>query len=257
MGSGSNDYDDDDNEWMAKWISHPIDVQSWSTTDAGAFWSNVSEDRELACTNWEKRSQLPIFRTKLDMKLVSLIDEEEDNNNNDDDEIASALLLVSGSGSFRVSFDGVPLSSSGLLDPPLTDFAQRVSYRGFDVTKFLTSTMKGKSKIYGAVHEDAFDGAIAEEQQHEHVIGISMGSGWWDHRPVTGGFICLYLMPHGAVTCIAQLYVTYKNKSLSNSSSNTKTTKVLSPTGRKSSGWQVAKGHLRESSLFSGEYIDL
>lgn len=50
------------------------------------------------------------------------------------------------------------------------------------------------------------------------------------------------------MTCIAQLYVTYKNSGK---------TEVLLPTGRSSSGWQVAKGHLRESSLFSGEYIDL
>ncbi len=50
------------------------------------------------------------------------------------------------------------------------------------------------------------------------------------------------------MTCIAQLYVTYKNSGR---------TEIFLPTGRSSSGWQVAKGHLRESSLFSGEYIDL
>lgn len=49
------------------------------------------------------------------------------------------------------------------------------------------------------------------------------------------------------MTCVAQLYVTYKSGKRS----------VLLPTGEDSSGWQVAKGHLRESSLFSGEYIDL
>jgi len=49
------------------------------------------------------------------------------------------------------------------------------------------------------------------------------------------------------VTCVAQLYVTYKSGK----------TKVLLSTGQESSGWQVAKGHLRESSLFTGEYIDL
>jgi hypothetical protein len=49
------------------------------------------------------------------------------------------------------------------------------------------------------------------------------------------------------VTCIAQLYVTFDSGR----------TEVLLPTGRSSSGWQVAKGHIRESSLFSGEYIDL
>ena len=50
------------------------------------------------------------------------------------------------------------------------------------------------------------------------------------------------------MTCIAQLYVTFKKSGK---------TEVFLPTGRSSSGWQVAKGHLRESSLFSGEYIDL
>lgn len=77
----------------------------------------------------------------------------------EDDEIASALLVVSGLGSFRASFDGVPLSSSGPLDPPFTDFSQRVSYRGFDVTKFLTRND---------------DNDIGEG---EHIVGISMGSG--------------------------------------------------------------------------------
>jgi hypothetical protein len=62
---------------------------------------------------------------------------------------------VSGLGSFRASLDGKPLSSSGPLDPPLTDFAQRVSYRGFDVTPYLSG-----------------DGA-----KSEHVVGIAMGSG--------------------------------------------------------------------------------
>ena len=49
------------------------------------------------------------------------------------------------------------------------------------------------------------------------------------------------------MTCIAQLFVTYEDG----------TTRVLLPTGKDASGWQVAKGQLRESSLFSGEYIDL
>ena len=50
------------------------------------------------------------------------------------------------------------------------------------------------------------------------------------------------------MTCIAQLHVTYKK---------TGETRVIYPTGSESSNWQVAKGHLRESSLFTGEYIDL
>ena len=132
------------NEWIGQWISHPIDIENWSTTDSAAFWGNNKlGHQDIACENWEKRSQLPIFRAQLPELDVP-----------EDDEISSVLLVVSGLGSFRASLDGVPLSSSGPLDPPLTDFSQRVSYRGFDVTKFLT----GGGNV-------------------EHVLGISMGSG--------------------------------------------------------------------------------
>jgi hypothetical protein len=109
-------------------------VSSWSATDPGAFWSHSTEDRATACRNWEGRSQLPIFHAKLDLL----------GDGDHGDKISSALLVVSGLGSFRASFDGVPLSSSGLLDPPLTDFAQRVSYRGYDVTRFLINDNKKK-----------------------------------------------------------------------------------------------------------------
>ena len=136
-------------EWQGRWISHPVDLQSWDKTDASAFWSPTAgmkgtHDQRVACGNWEKRSQLPVFRTKLPTLDIA-----------DDDDIATALLVVSGLGSFRATFDGKPLSSSGPLDPPLTDFAQRVSYRGFDVTPYLSG-----------------DGA-----KSEHVVGIAMGSG--------------------------------------------------------------------------------
>ena len=136
-------------DWKAKWISHPIDIESWSDTDASAFWGNNKQGyQDLACSNWEKRAQLPIFRMK-----IPALDAIEDVS-----EVASVLLVVSGLGSFRATLDGIPLSSSGPLDPPLTDFAQRVSYRGYDVTHFLT-------------------GRWAEK---DHVIGISMGSGECD-----------------------------------------------------------------------------
>jgi hypothetical protein len=135
-------------EWQGQWISHPVDIESWNETDASAFWAPTAMEgtpnQRLACRNWEKRSQLPIFRTKLPALDIP-----------ENDDIATALLVVSGLGSFRASLDGKPLSSSGPLDPPLTDFAQRVSYRGFDVTPYLSG-----------------DGA-----KTDHVVGISMGSG--------------------------------------------------------------------------------
>ena len=145
-----------ESDWRAKWISHPLDLQSWNDTDASAFWgNNKAGHQDLACRNWEKRSQLPIFRTK-----IPALDATEDVS-----DIASVLLVVSGLRSFRASLDGVPLSSSGPLDPPLTDFAQRVSYRGYDVTKFLTGlTRLGNKKT-------------VRKAEHDHVLGISMGSG--------------------------------------------------------------------------------
>jgi hypothetical protein len=167
---GNGDYDDDDgNGWTARWISHPVDVSSWSATDPGAFWSHSTEDRATACRNWEGRSQLPIFRAKLDLP----------GDGDHGGEISSALLVVSGLGSFRASFDGVPLSSSGPLDPPLTDFAQRVSYRGYDVTRFLINNKKKKKKTKNR-KDKAKKGEKDEESRSavdEHVVGISMGSG--------------------------------------------------------------------------------
>ena len=44
------------------------------------------------------------------------------------------------------------------------NFAQRVSYRGYDVTKFVTGlTRRGKKKT-------------VRKAEHDHVLGISMGS---------------------------------------------------------------------------------
>ena len=167
---GGGGDDDDENEWTARWISHPIDVRSWSVTDAGAFWHNDIEQRKTACRNWETRSQLPIFRAILDMNDIES-DDAGNGKDEEEDEIASALLVVSGLGSFRASFDGVPLSSSGPLDPPLTDFAQRVSYRGFDVTKFLIGKKRRKRGDKDAKMKKR------RREGDEHVVGISMGSG--------------------------------------------------------------------------------
>ena len=102
---------------------------------------------------------------------------EEGGGGGDEDIVGS--VVVSGLGSFRASFDGVPLSSSGPLDPPLTDFAQRVSYRGYDVTRFLINNNKKKKKTKNR-KDKAKKGEKDEESRSavdEHVVGISMGSG--------------------------------------------------------------------------------
>jgi hypothetical protein len=202
-------------EFTSKWITHPTDMKSWSKGDSSAYWHDKNlKAQEVACSNWKKRAQLPIFRAKFPILQ----------------NVQSAMLIVSGLGSFRATVDGIPLSSSGPLDPPLTDYAQRVMYRGFDVTSFFTNT----------------NTTLTTAEQH-HVLGIASGSGWWDHRPIKGSFIRLWYFPHGPNTVNAQVHITYGNDKR----------EVILPTGGSMAGWQVSKGALRESSLFSGEYIDL
>ena len=68
--------------------------------------------------------------------------------------------------------DGIPLSSSGPSDQP------------FDVTSFMTD---------------------------DELLVIGIASGWWDHRPIQGSFIRLFLFPHGPNTIHAQVHLTYVN----------------------------------------------
>jgi len=105
----------------------------------------------------------------------------------------------------------------------MTDFTKRVSYRGFDVTKHF---LENKSK------------------QQEHVVGITLGSGWWDGRPLTGGLVKYNFLPQGPLTTIAELHVTFDDGS----------SVVKIPTGA-SEDWQMAKGFIRDSDLFTGDAI--
>ena len=210
----------EDSDWRAKWIVHPDDMETFSTK------STLND-----CSRWRKRHPLPLFRAKLPSDILSKIV------SNEDDPLVSALLVVSGLGSFRTSMDGVPLSPSGPIDPPFTDYSQRVMYRGYDVTPFLL--LKKDSR-------DGIDGV--DFHPHEHVIGITTGSGWWDHRPLLQKSIVKFnLLPNGPLTVIAQLHLsTSKGK-----------THILIPTGSGDDYWQVSRGYIRESDLFTGEMIDL
>jgi hypothetical protein len=192
----------DHNDWKGKWMAHPSDIDAFDrNTDRG----KINANNDFNCTGWKLRRPLPLFRTKLSI------------NNNED--VVSALLVISGLGSFRASVNGVPLSTSGPIDPPFTDYSKRVMYRGFDVTPFV--------------------------KDPEMVVGMTMGSGWWDHRPMTG-MAKPELLPNGPVTVVAQLVVTYQSGECV----------VVGETGE-GSGWQVSRGHIRESDLFTGEMIDL
>ena len=197
VGPGSSE------AWEGKWIVHPDDMDTFDNSKQG------SKDE---CNLWKKRRPLPIFRGRITSDKILGVGE-----------IASALLVVSGLGSFRASFDGVPLSTSGPIDPPFTDYSKRVMYRGFDLTPFFQNG----------------------GGQADHTIGVTMGSGWWDHRPVSG-MAKPKLLPRGPQTTIAQVIITDKAG----------LTHVIGQSGL-GNDWQVTRGHIRESDLFTGEMVDL
>eukprot|EP00804_Cyclotella_cryptica_P003649 CCRYP_002212-RA/>CCRYP_002212-RA protein AED:0.30 eAED:0.30 QI:0/0.5/0.4/1/0.5/0.4/5/1003/964 len=174
------------------------------------------------CSRWRKRRPLPLFRAKLSSKTLSTV------TSNEEDPLVSGLLVVSGLGSFRASMDGVPLSTSGPIDPPFTDYSKRVMYRGFDVTDFLKNQKDSRDEIVGVV-----------DRSH------------WDHRPIlTKSIVKFDLLPRGPTTVMAQLFLsTAKGKM-----------HVVLPTQDGEDGddmWQVSRGHIRESDLFTGEIVDL
>ena len=176
-------------DWMGEWIAHPFDMDTFDS-DKNALMGLSEKSRRIECKRWKLRRPLPLFRTKI------TIDRK--------DEVTSALLVVSGLGSFRASVNGVPLSTSGPIDPPFTAYSKRVMYRGFDITPFA--------------------------QDPELVIGMTMGSGWWDHRPVSG-MAKPELLSRGPATIVAQVILTY----------STGEKIVLGETGDNKS-WQVTRG---------------
>jgi hypothetical protein len=205
-----------EDDWNGEWIVHPHDMNSFDTTSKLHTKIKKFGDLHTECKNWKKRRPLPLFRLKISSEELNMEEER----------ISSALLVISGLGSFRVSFDGVPLSTSGPIDPAFTDYSKRVMYRGFDVTPFLHGS---------------------EETTTNHVIGVTLGSGWWDHRPITGMAKPQFL-PRGPVTVIAQIMVTYASGK----------TQVVGESGKNGmANWQVTRGHIRESDLFTGEIVDL
>ena len=194
-----------ENDWKGQWIVHPDDMKT--------FKKEEEKDTPEACDLWKKRRPLPLFRGEIFHEEIHPIV------TNDEDQFVSALLVVSGLGSFRASFDGVPLTTSGPIDPPFTDYTQRVMYRGFDVTSFLSGG-----------------------NDNNHVIGVMMGSGWWDHRPLQSSIVKLELLPRGPATVIAQLYLTTSKGKIH----------IVSPTqGGDNGKWKVSRGHIRESDLFT------
>jgi alpha-L-rhamnosidase len=211
-----------DKDWTAQWITHPTDLATLQGTSRDLEHTVSDKD----CRRWKKRLSLPLARAQF---FIS----KEQHDANNDSPIVSALLVVGGLGSFRATLNGRPLSSSSILDPPLTDYAQRVSYRGFDITQSLLLRKSGAN----------------------HVLGISLGAGYWDHRPLNGDLVHFGLLPRGPLTAIAEIHCTHQDGSVtvvvpSNNNNNNKN-------GTDDGVWQMAKGPIQESNIFTGETIDL
>ena len=176
-------------DWIGKWIAHPFDMDTFDS-DKMELMGYSEKSRRNECKRWKLRRPLPLFRTRITIDRKT--------------EVASALLVVSGLGSFRASVNGVPLSTSGPIDPPFTEYSKRVMYRGFDITPF--------------THDP------------ELVIGMTLGSGWWDHRPLSG-MAKPELLSRGPATIVAQVIVTY----------STGEKKIFGETGGNKL-WQVTRG---------------
>jgi len=80
----------------------------------------------------------------------------------------------------------------------------------------------------------------------EHTIGIKLGAGWWDHRPIVGKIVYTDWQTKGSITTIAQIHVVYQNGD----------TQIIAPTTN-DANWKMGKGFLKDSSLFTGETMDL
>ena len=77
--------------------------------------------------------------------------------------------------------------------------------------------------------------------------GTNLGYERVTRRPISSPIVKLDLLPRGPITVIAQIYLrTQSGKQ-----------HVLIPTSTSSEAWQVTRGHIRESDLFTGEVVDL
>lgn len=215
-------------EWKARWIVLPSDYDTLVGKIRRILNYITPEDRKELCDGFYKRRPLPLAKA-----TIPAIGKDK--------VLHSALLVVSGLGSFSVTINGNSLSSSSVMDPPLTDFTQRVSFRGYDITRYL------------------------QKQSADTVLGITLSSGWWDDLPLSPNIVNPDLMPSGIVTTIAQLHVTFEDGSSDiwiptngmtveqhNATNATMTTSQSS-----SFAWQMAKGYIEESNLFTGEAINM
>ena len=239
FGVGPGSHKDDASSpsaWEAEWITHPVDYDSLFVESQEESSNqnnnngrkprerlfkntNVGATSQEECDAWKLRTPMPLARASF------TIPAQKAENKNGKDQIVSALLVVSGLGMFSVTVDGKRLTTSSVHDPPLTDFAQRVMYRGFDITQHL----------------------LRDGEQQQHAIGIALSTGLWDHRPINGNIVYTDFMAKGSLATVAQLHVQYADGRFD----------ILVPTNSVSGVWHMGKGHLQDSGLYTGDIIDL
>ena len=229
FGVGPGSHQDDASSpsaWKAEWITHPVDYDSLFVKEPNTEPkprerlfknTNVGATSQEECDAWKIRTPMPLARASFTIPAPP-----PDNNK---DQLVSVLLVVSGLGMFSVTVDGKRLTTSSVHDPPLTDYTQRVMYRGFDITQHL----------------------LRDGQSQQHAIGIALSTGLWDHRPINGNIVYTDFMAKGSLTTVAQLHVQYADGR----------SDILIPTSSESGDWHMGKGHLQDSGLYTGDIIDL
>ncbi len=131
--------------------------------------------------------------------------------------VASAILTMAGLGYFEPHLNGVKVGDHQ-LDPGWTDFAKRISYQTFDVTKQL--------------------------KPGENVVGAMLGNGFYNPLPLKM-WGHLNLREHLAIgdpKLIAELHIKYKDGS--------------GLTVVTDKNWRVADGPIIRNSVYLGEVYD-
>ena len=131
--------------------------------------------------------------------------------------VASAVLSISGLGYFEPRLNGVKVGDHE-LDPGWTDFAKRVSYQTFDVTK--------------------------QVKQGENALGVMLGNGFFNPLPIKmwGHLNIRQHLAIGEPRLIAQLDIRFKDGS--------------KQTVMSDRSWMVGDGPIIRNSVYLGEVYD-
>ena len=194
-------WDAQDNE---KVWSEPASFEVAPTTPAhwhGAQWIDDGKDLPEHEADFYKNDPAPLMRSDFELAKP----------------VARARLHVAGLGYALASINGERLADQ-VLDPPWTNFDERILFRTHDVTAQLT------------------DGA--------NCLGITLGNGWYNLEPLRmwGRRIFREALPSGRPRAIALLVIDHPD--------GTQTTVTTGP------DWKTTEGPSLRHSIFLGEVRD-